>query len=116
MLKKAESCANKFFYVAPFDVIKVEELPPYAGLIEVNEERVRVKKAAPMLHKNLWNPALRFDRIYRKYRHYVNVEVNATLAAAETKRKNKSNYKKKKYTQKSKFPAPDQFIGELNEK
>lgn len=115
MLKKAESCANKFFYVAPFDIIKVEELPPYAGLIEVNEERIRIKRAAPLLHKNLWNPAFRYDRMYKKLRHYVNSEMNETLKSADTKRKNKTAYKKKKYTPKSKFPPQEEFVGQLKE-
>jgi len=115
MLKRGEDCANKFFYVAPFDMIKVEELPPYAGLIEINEERVRIRKGAPILHKNLWNPALRYERIYKRLRDYVNKDMNETLRTAESKRKNKTAYKKKKFTPKEKFPPQEKFIGQLKE-
>ncbi len=111
-LKKGEGCANKFFYAAPFDLIKVEELPPYAGLIEISEEKIRIKKGAPLLHRNLWNPALRHDRIYKKLRTYINEDMNKVLEDFETKRKNKSSYKKKKYTPKKKHPPQEQYIGE----
>lgn len=52
-----ETVPNRFWYVAPFGLIRVEELPTYAGLIEIGEGAwnkrycVKVTKAAPVIHK-----------------------------------------------------------------
>lgn len=48
---------NYFYYVCPSDLIKVEEVPSYAGLVYVldnntNTPRVRFVKQAPRLHKD----------------------------------------------------------------
>jgi hypothetical protein len=111
MLPLGESCANKFFYVTPFDLVKKEELPPYAGLIEVSENRVRIKKSAPVLNKIIWNPYHRFDRFYKKLRNFVNEDFNKTLTSFSTTRKNKSAYKRKKNTPKPKHKEPDKILG-----
>jgi hypothetical protein len=42
---------NKFFYVVPYNLIKVEEIPPYAGLIHVVGNELITIKEAPFLHK-----------------------------------------------------------------
>lgn len=42
---------NFFYYVCPKDLIKVEELPDYAGLIYVDEENLIGIKTAPLMHK-----------------------------------------------------------------
>jgi hypothetical protein len=55
-------CPNYFYFVAPVGVIPEAEVPPYAGLIEINLEEAfhprctnifKVVKRAPRLHKNL---------------------------------------------------------------
>lgn len=45
---------NRFYYCCPEGMIKKEELPPYAGLIYLNENgtSARQVKTAPMIHKN----------------------------------------------------------------
>jgi len=45
---------NKFFYVCPENLIKIEEVPKYAGLIYVSEDGILKKiKEAPFLHKEI---------------------------------------------------------------
>jgi hypothetical protein len=54
---------NQFYYVVPKGLIKVEELPPYVGLIEMDVytegdytscyPAAGVKKRAPFLHKDI---------------------------------------------------------------
>jgi len=95
-IKAGLDCANRFYYVTPFDLIDVEDVPPYAGLIEVSNDRLRIKKRAPLLHKVLWDPAIYFDRIYRRLREYINKDMNLVLKNSQTNRKNKSAYFKKR--------------------
>lgn len=109
-LKAGVNCANYFYYAAPFDMIDVKDLPPYAGLIEVSEAKIRIKKRAPELHKNLYNPAYYFNRLYLKYRDMINKDMNKVLADFKLKRMNKSAYKKKKFTPKSKHQAEKRFL------
>jgi hypothetical protein len=46
---------NKFFYVTPAGLVKPEEIPEWAGHIELDEKRHRIRprvaKNAPQLHK-----------------------------------------------------------------
>lgn len=42
---------NYFYYVCPTGIISVEELPDYAGLIYINDNRFTVVVNAPKLHK-----------------------------------------------------------------
>lgn len=109
-LKNGVQCANRFYYVTPFDLLDVKDIPEYAGLIEVNENRVRIKKVAKVLHSNLINPAFHFDRIYKKLREYRNSEMTKAISDFNLKRKTKSAYKKKKYSPKSKHPKPSFFL------
>jgi hypothetical protein len=51
---------NKFMYVCPTDIIPLEEVPEYAGLIYVNENgRFKVIKKAPFIHKDFQEEKLR---------------------------------------------------------
>jgi hypothetical protein len=46
-------CPNQFYYACPAGLIKPEELPKYAGLIQINENGyATLIKKAPYLHKN----------------------------------------------------------------
>lgn len=46
-------CPHCFYYACPVGLIKISELPPYAGLLFIDEfENVTVIKKAPYLHKN----------------------------------------------------------------
>ncbi len=102
---------NKLFYACPPGIIDKKDVPPYAGLIYVDEEKIRVMKSAPLLHRYLWNPARYFDRIYLKMRDYVNKDYTNVVESFKLKRKNKTPYKRKKYTPKSKHPDEDKFLG-----
>jgi hypothetical protein len=42
---------NKFYYACPVGLLKKEEIPEYAGLIEVSEHGAIIIKEAPYLHK-----------------------------------------------------------------
>lgn len=87
---------NRFFYACPPGIINVKDVPKYAGLVEVNENKVRVIKNAPILHNVKYNPAQFFDRIYLKVRHIWNDDFSDILASGDIKRKTKSAYKPKK--------------------
>jgi len=50
--KKTYKVANKYYFVCPKDLIKVEELLPYQGLIYFDGEEFEVVKEATYLHKN----------------------------------------------------------------
>jgi hypothetical protein len=107
--------ANKFFYACPPGIIDKKDVPPYAGLIYVDENKIRVIKSAPLLHRYLWNPARYFDRIYLKAREYINADLTKVLETFKVKRNNKTAYKRKKYTPKSKHPEEDKFLGVADE-
>ncbi len=109
-LKKGVNCANYFYYAMPFDMVPVTDIPAYAGLIYVSEDRVQIKKRAPELHKNLYNPAFYFQRLYEKWKSRHNLEMNDVLAAFKIKRLNKSNYKRKKTTPRSKVEPVKRFV------
>lgn len=42
---------NKFWFVVPKDLIHVDEIPKYAGLIYIDRSCIYVIKNAPLLHK-----------------------------------------------------------------
>jgi len=44
-------CPNRFYYACPPGIIPVEELPPYAGLIHVENDSGIMVKQAPFMHK-----------------------------------------------------------------
>lgn len=43
---------NRFFFVCPKDLIKVTDVPKYAGLVYVTNNTWKIVKNAPLLHKN----------------------------------------------------------------
>lgn len=63
-----ESIANRFFFVVPWDMVSIEEIPDYAGLIYVSEDGwVKKIKDAPLLHKLKHDHNKMFDVMYNKY-------------------------------------------------
>lgn len=46
-----QRCPNYFWYAAPVGVIPVDELPAYAGLVEVVDRNLVVARKAPRLHR-----------------------------------------------------------------
>jgi hypothetical protein len=68
MEKKVSEC-NRFYYVVPTDLIKVEEIPKYAGLLYFREGQYGIGhcdivKNAPLIHKNK-----KADSIYKTLAH-----------------------------------------------
>lgn len=54
--------ANRFYFACPTDLIKLDEIPSYAGLIYVSKSGVEIIKNAPLLHKNKANTRI-FKRL-----------------------------------------------------
>jgi len=52
-IKRIESidCPNSFYYATPPGLLKIKELPAYAGLIEVSNGSARIIRKAPYMHK-----------------------------------------------------------------
>ena len=67
---------HRFYFAVPKGLVKPEEIPAYAGLIELNkigELPVYIKKA-PILHKNPIDPKffrVLLDKYYYKYSHLI---------------------------------------------
>lgn len=47
-----EWCPNRFFFVVPKGLVKVTEVPDYAGLIYYNKSGLNYAKTAKLLHNN----------------------------------------------------------------
>lgn len=63
---------NKFFFACPDGLLKVEEIPEYAGLIYVSEFSATVIKQAPILHKRKENIE---ELLFSKYQWgYINAK------------------------------------------
>ncbi len=63
--KEGNCTCNRFFFVVPQNLIKVEEIPAYAGLIYFLEDRrFHLIKNAPLIHKNKVK-----DNIYKQLAH-----------------------------------------------
>lgn len=45
-------CPNKFYYVVPEKLIKISDIPHYAGLIYVSAFGLEIIKQAPFIHKD----------------------------------------------------------------
>jgi len=58
---------NKLFYVVPIDLVKVEEIPSYAGLMYVDGYHLLTIKEAPFIHKDKLKLE---DRLCHKFYHY----------------------------------------------
>lgn len=44
-------CPNRFYYACPEGIIMANNLPPYAGLIHINDSGAWIVKQAPFIHK-----------------------------------------------------------------
>lgn len=108
---KSFDTANRFYYACPPGIIDKKDVPTYAGLVEVDEHKVRIVKTAPVLHRHLWNPVQYFDRIYKKWIKYVRGDFEKVLEKHNAKFLKRSAYKRKKYTPKPKHPPESKFLG-----
>lgn len=59
---------NRFYFATPAGLVKLDDIPSYAGLIEVGPGGVStVLKKAPLIHKGKSDPKRNFNTIYYKY-------------------------------------------------
>ena len=56
--------ANKFWFVIPENLIKLDDIPEYAGLIYIKKNHLSVIKNAPRLHKHKAT-----EELYKKIAH-----------------------------------------------
>jgi len=64
-LRNGEKCPNKFYFACPENLISVNEIPAYAGLIYVTDTWSRIIKNAPFIHKDKLNiEPLLFSKYY----------------------------------------------------
>ncbi len=75
---------NYFYYAVPYGMIQVEEVPEYAGLIWVKENRLFIQKKAPCLHKEKYTDA-QLNLGEKFYYNWVStkIERNKALERAE---------------------------------
>jgi hypothetical protein len=63
---------NKFYYVMPFGMVSVDQIPAHAGLIFINNGKIEIKKTAPFIHKDLYDKAVvleKFTRVMQERLH-----------------------------------------------
>lgn len=76
---------NRFYYAVPKDMVKVEEVPEYAGLIYMEKYGFEKIKEAPLLHKYKFNfndilcPKFYFHNYNLKYENFKLSEQNKYL-------------------------------------
>lgn len=51
---------NKFFFAFPAGLIKTDEVPKYAGIIEVSDHSINFVRQAPFLHKEILRRNIKF--------------------------------------------------------
>lgn len=85
MLYKGTCRCNRFYYVVPEGLIKVQEVPEYAGLMYANIDHlycsITIVKTAPFIHKSKPEPyvfhhlavqlARRYNSLHNKYNYSV---------------------------------------------
>jgi hypothetical protein len=78
---------NKFFYCTPKGLLKLSDIPDYAGLIEISEIGfIENKKEAPFLHKEKLDYHKKItDKLYTRWRNEV---VNNRLLKQELNKPN----------------------------
>jgi len=60
--------SNRFYFAVPKDLIKVDEIPHYSGLIYVHKYGyVEIIKKAPLIHKIKHDYKNVFDKMYYAY-------------------------------------------------
>ena len=63
---------NKFFYCTPKGLLKISDIPEYAGLIEIGEMGEYNIKEAPFLHKEKLDYHKKItDKLYNRWRNEV---------------------------------------------
>ncbi len=68
---------NQYWFAVPKDLVGVDEIPGYAGLLYIDGEEVKIKKKAPFLHKRTLNltPVL-LKKYYNLWQYKSNMGLN----------------------------------------
>ncbi len=73
-------CANYFYFAAPEGLIKIDEVPEYAGLIEIslvnNKSRAIVIKNAPRIHNEKITDQMLIKLLRSVMYKYFNYKIN----------------------------------------
>ena len=75
------TCPNRYNIIAPERVAKLEEIPEYAGFIELQEQKdgtykYKIWKKAPLLHSGKMEPRDLFDKLYYRYFNHEQIRYN----------------------------------------
>lgn len=67
---------NKFFYVVPENLIYIDEIPDFAGLIYIDDfGNIKKIKEPKFLHKDKVDPIKLFNRIYNVYEEQLSLKL-----------------------------------------
>ncbi len=65
--RKTPLVPNRFFYITPKGMIKVHEVPHYAGLLTIENNHITCVKTAPFIHKEKLNlTKILLDKFYNR--------------------------------------------------
>lgn len=77
---KNQSLPNKFFYAVPEGLVKVEEVPDYAGLLYVKENgEIQKVKDGKFIHKEFLKPEKVFQKTYYAYENMLRQNLKAVV-------------------------------------
>jgi len=94
--KKREKCPNYFYYICPPNAIKKEEVPEYAGLMEVNETKIRILKRAPLLTEEDIDFKDAYRKAYNKYFEFRKKDYKKVLKSGPNPRRRRKTYRRKR--------------------
>lgn len=92
-------CANRFFFVVPYGLVKIEEIPSHCGLMYFSEAKdilsvdyITTIKPAPLIHKRMFSDyralaislSWREEHLRRRY-HNVKTELNTDIKLLKQK-------------------------------
>ena len=98
---KGIECPNFFYYIAPDGVISVDEIPEHAGLIEIDQKRMRKTKRAPLLTENSIDVTDAYRKVYNKYWEWKAKEYKEIIEHGPKPRRRRSTYLKRRKKKKS---------------
>lgn len=75
---------NKFFYIIPDGIIKLEEIPSYAGYMSINNGTIITIKEAPFLHKEKLDFSKNF--CFKFYNKWISSKIEINSLSREINR------------------------------
>ena len=64
--KGRRACPNRFYFVTAPGIVTAKDIPPHAGWMVVQGNRVEIRKRAPLLHKGKHDKAKFYRKAYYK--------------------------------------------------